>query len=159
MAGAGFVLPQGRRKTNNEGRVTTFLVISSVAAAMGGFIFGYDVGISGGVTSKEPFQKFFPSLLEDQKLRDADHGNLFCKTDNPLLTWFTSSLYLAASVASLLASAVTRNFGRKASMLIGGMACLIGSITNGLAMRARSLIIGRLLLGVGVGFANQVYKF
>ncbi|XWS68459.1 hypothetical protein CRYUN_Cryun04dG0092000 [Craigia yunnanensis] len=42
-----------RRRRNYEGRVTTFLVITSIVAAMGGLLFGYDVGISGGVTSMD----------------------------------------------------------------------------------------------------------
>lgn len=30
-----------------EGRVTLFVVLSCMVAAMGGLIFGYDIGISG----------------------------------------------------------------------------------------------------------------
>ncbi|XVF44565.1 hypothetical protein PTKIN_Ptkin02bG0135000 [Pterospermum kingtungense] len=156
VGGAGFVGQGHQRRIKNEGRVTILLITSSIAAAMGGLLFGYDVGISGGVSLMESFlNKFLPSLLEQQKPTVAGEGNVFCKFHNPLLIWFTSSLYLAASIASLLASVVTRNFGRKASMLVGGIACLIGSTINGLAMKVTSLIIGRLLLGVGVGFANQ----
>ncbi|XWS68460.1 hypothetical protein CRYUN_Cryun04dG0092100 [Craigia yunnanensis] len=55
----------------------------------------------------------------------------------------------------LFASVVTRIFGRKTSMFIGGIACLFGSILNGISMNVLFLIIGRLLLGVGIGFANQ----
>ncbi|GKU90880.1 hypothetical protein SLEP1_g4824 [Rubroshorea leprosula] len=40
-------------------------------------------------------------------------------------------------------------------MFIGGVAFLIGAILNGIAMNVALLIIGRLFLGVGVGFANQ----
>ena len=104
----------------------------------------------------EPFlKKFFPFVLEEQN-DAAKHESEYCKFDNQLLTLFTSSLYLAALVASFFASVVTRVFGRKISMLIGGLAFLVGSILNGIAMNVALLIIGRLLLGVGVGFANQV---
>ncbi|XP_019059497.1 PREDICTED: sugar transport protein 11-like, partial [Tarenaya hassleriana] len=68
---------------------------------------------------------------------------------------FTSSLYLAALFASFLASTITRVFGRKHSMFIGGLAFLAGSLLNGFAVNVAMLIIGRLMLGVGVGFANQ----
>lgn len=101
-------------------------------------------------------KKFFPAV--NKKLTDGSiHDNAYCKFESELLTLFTSSLYIAALVASFFASVVTRVFGRKVSMCFGGFAFLVGSILNGLAQNMAMLIIGRLLLGVGVGFANQVY--
>lgn len=104
---------------------------------------------------EEFLTKFFPEVLRqmnDKTMRETE----YCKFDNQMLTLFTSSLYLAALVASFFASTVTRTFGRKISMFIGGLAFLAGAILNGAAMNVEMLIIGRLLLGVGVGFANQV---
>lgn len=49
--------------------------------------------------------------------------------------------------------------GRKLSMLSGGTLFLIGAIVNGCATNVAMLIIGRILLGFGIGFANQVYFF
>lgn len=99
--------------------------------------------------------KFFPSI-ERKRERESGYDNAYCKYDNYLLTLFTSSLYLAALVASFFASIVTRIFGRKPAMFLGGLVFLIGSILNGVAQNLALLILGRLLLGVGVGFANQV---
>merc|ERR1712226_73789 len=100
----------------------------------------------------EFLRKFFPATYA--KTKDTSE-NEYCKYDNHLLQLFTSSLYLAALVASFFASTVTRTFGRKISMLFGGLVFLIGAILNGAAINVAMLIIGRLLLGVGVGFANQ----
>ncbi|KAF3450201.1 hypothetical protein FNV43_RR06281 [Rhamnella rubrinervis] len=153
MAGGGVVVHGGSQ--NYKGGVTTFVVFACIVAAMGGLIFGYDLGISGGVTSMEDFlNKFFPSI-ERKKERESGHDNAYCKFDNYLLTLFTSSLYLAALVASFFASAVTRVFGRKPAMFFGGSVFLIGSILNAVAQNIALLIVGRLLLGVGVGFGNQ----
>ncbi|KAI8564528.1 hypothetical protein RHMOL_Rhmol03G0188600 [Rhododendron molle] len=137
-----------------NGRVTSFVVLSCMMAAMGGAIFGYDIGISGGVTSMEPFlKKFFPDVYfrmeEDTKISN------YCKFNSELLTSFTSSLYVAGLIASLFASSVTKAFGRKPSILIGGAAFLSGAALNGAASNVYMLIFGRVLLGVGVGFANQ----
>ncbi|XP_021721742.1 hexose carrier protein HEX6-like [Chenopodium quinoa] len=123
-------------------------------AAMGGVLFGYDIGISGGVTSMEPFlKKFFPSvyvnMMEDTKISN------YCKFNSELLTSFTSSLYVAGLVASFFASSITKVYGRKPSILIAGLAFLAGSAVGGAAINIYMLILGRLLLGVGVGFANQ----
>lgn len=140
---------------NYEGRVTPFVVATCLVAATGGLIFGYDIGISGGVTSMDEFlEKFFPSVYLKQKDATGKEDQ-YCRFENHLLTLFTSSLYLAALVASFCASATTQKFGRKVSMTIGGLVFLIGSIFSGAAMNVTMLIVGRLLLGVGIGYANQ----
>ncbi|CAN6990913.1 unnamed protein product [Brassica rapa subsp. trilocularis] len=154
MAGGAFVSEGGSGGRDYEGGVTVFVVITCMVAAMGGLLFGYDLGISGGVTSMDEFlSKFFPQL-EKQRVK-AKHETAYCKFDDQKLQLFTSSLYLAALVASFVASVVTRKYGRKVSMFTGGLAFLIGALINAFAINVTMLIIGRLLLGVGVGFANQ----
>ncbi|KAM0829311.1 hypothetical protein ACQ4PT_066953 [Festuca glaucescens] len=155
MAGGSAVgsAADGRRQ-DYPGRLTLFVFMACLVAATGGLIFGYDIGISGGVTSMDPFlSKFFPSVYRKQQ--QADDSNQYCKFDSQLLTMFTSSLYLAALVASLFAASVTRVAGRKWSMFIGGVTFLAGCALSGAAQNVAMLILGRVLLGVGVGFANQ----
>ncbi|KAI6672260.1 hypothetical protein NL676_000166 [Syzygium grande] len=137
-----------------NGRITAFVAISCMVAATGGIIFGYDIGISGGVTSMEPFLKKFFRRVYDNMKEDAKISN-YCKYDSQLLTSFTSSLYMSGLVASFFASPVTRAFGRKPSILVGGASFLAGSALGGAASNVYMLIFGRILLGVGVGFANQ----
>jgi MFS family permease len=106
----------------------------------------------------EPFlKKFFPEVYT-KKNADTKISN-YCKFDSQLLTSFTSSLYIAGLVASLFASSVTKAFGRKSSILVGGIAFLVGSALAGAALNVSMLIFGRILLGIGVGFANQVVSF
>lgn len=137
-----------------NGRITVFVAVSCMVAATGGIIFGYDIGISGGVTSMEPFLKKFFRDVYDKMNEDTKISN-YCKYDNQLLTLFTSSLYISGLVASFFASSVTRAFGRKPSILVGGASFLAGSALGGAASNVYMLIFGRILLGVGVGFANQ----
>ena len=102
----------------------------------------------------EPFlEKFFPEVY--RKMKEDTHISNYCKFDSQLLTSFTSSLYIAGLIASLFASSVTRAFGRRASILVGGAAFLAGSALGGAALNIYMLIFGRVLLGVGIGFANQ----
>ncbi|KAI3823912.1 hypothetical protein L1987_05357 [Smallanthus sonchifolius] len=60
---------------------------------------------------------------------------------------FTSSLYLAASLSSLVASIVSRKLGRKLSMLFGGVLFCAGATFNAFAQAVWMLIVGRILLG------------
>ncbi|RZC61101.1 hypothetical protein C5167_022863 [Papaver somniferum] len=101
---AGGMAIQGSTK-DYGGNITMFVFVTCLVAATGGLIFGYDLGISGGVTSMDVFlKKFFPSVI---------------------------------------------------SMIVGGVVFLIGSAVNGAAVNVAMLIIGRILLGIGVGYANQ----
>ncbi|KAJ3670279.1 hypothetical protein LUZ60_010603 [Juncus effusus] len=153
MAGGAFV-NNGAGTKEYPGKLTLYVFLTCVVAATGGLIFGYDIGISGGVTSMDPFLlKFFPSVYRKEKEKES--VNQYCKFDSQLLTTFTSSLYLAALVASFCAATVTRVFGRKWSMFGGGLTFLVGAALNGAAQNVLMLILGRILLGIGVGFANQ----
>ncbi|CDY34655.1 BnaC08g42140D [Brassica napus] len=155
MPAGGFVAGDGQKAY--PGKLTPFVLFTCVVAAMGGLIFGYDIGISGGVTSMPSFlRRFFPSVYRKQQ-EDAT-TNQYCQYDSPKLTLFTSSLYLAALISSLVASTVTRKFGRRLSMLFGGILFCAGALINGFAKHVWMLIVGRILLGFGIGFANQVLE-
>ncbi|KAK7840561.1 sugar carrier protein c [Quercus suber] len=110
-------IPTGPSK-EYPGNLTPYVVVTCVVAAMGGLIFGYDIGISGGVTSMDPFLlKFFPKVYRSK--HNDSSNNQYCQYNSQTLTMFTSSLYLAALLSSLVASIVTRKLGRKPSMLLG----------------------------------------
>ncbi|PRQ38413.1 putative major facilitator, sugar transporter, major facilitator superfamily [Rosa chinensis] len=151
MAG-GFGAATGGKEF--EAKITTLVIISCIMAATGGLMFGYDVGISGGVTSMPEFLKeFFPVVYKNQQIPGLA-GN-YCKYDNQGLQLFTSSLYLAALISTFFASYTTKTLGRKITMLIAGNLFLVGTAFNAAAVNLPMLIVGRLLLGCGVGFANQ----
>jgi MFS family permease len=50
---------------------------------------------------------------------------------------------------------VTHRHGRKASIVCGGVSFLIGAALNVAAVNLAMLILGRIMLGVGIGFGNQ----
>ncbi|KVH88317.1 General substrate transporter [Cynara cardunculus var. scolymus] len=81
-----------------------------------------------GVTSMDAFlKKFFPSVYEKKM---HSHESNYCKFNDQGLAAFTSSLYLAGLVATLFASPVTRNYGRRISIVCGGTAFLAGAALN-----------------------------
>nr|XP_009383001.1 PREDICTED: sugar transport protein 8-like [Musa acuminata subsp. malaccensis] len=136
-----------------EGKITIYVVICGVIAATGGLMFGYDIGISGGVTSMDDFlEEFFPAVFERKHKAKEDN---YCKYDNQGLQLFTSSLYLAALVSSFVASKLCTKHGRRLTMQAASVFFLVGVVLNAAARNIAMLIIGRILLGVGVGFANQ----
>ena len=99
---------------------------------------------------------FFHTIYKKKKY--AYESN-YCKFDSQGLSAFTSSLYLAGLVASLIASPITRKYGRRASIICGGISCLIGATLNVFAINLEMLLSGLIMLGVGIGFGNQVSRF
>ncbi|KAF3568809.1 hypothetical protein DY000_02010845 [Brassica cretica] len=130
MAGGSFG-PTGVAKERAEqyqGKVTSYVIIACLVAATGGAIFGYDIGVSGGVTSMDEFlEEFFKTVYDKKK---QAHESNYCKYDDQGLAAFTSSLYLAGLVSTLAASPITRNYGRRASIVCGGISFLVGAALN-----------------------------
>ncbi|WJX32677.1 Sugar transport protein 5 [Trifolium repens] len=152
MAGGGFSIDAP--SNGFDGKITLSIIITCIVAASSGLIFGYDVGISGGVTTMEPFLKnFFPDILKRKTV--GTEVNMYCVYDNQMLTLFTSSLYLAALVSSLVASKVTTVMGRRNTIMLGGTIFLAGAAINGGSKNIAMLIFGRILLGFGIGFTSQ----
>nr|GMC66366.1 sugar transport protein 1-like [Ipomoea batatas] len=140
MAGGGIAHASSKEYPEN---LPDMLLFTCMVAAMG-----------GGVTSMDSFlERFFPDVYRKQALDSST--NQYCKFNSETLTMFTSSLYLAALVSSMVASYVTRKLGRRISMMAGGLIFLVGALFNGFAQALWMLIVGRVLLGLGIGFANQ----
>ncbi|KAL6658843.1 hypothetical protein ACP70R_002883 [Stipagrostis hirtigluma subsp. patula] len=171
MARRGIAAMEGGRVRDYSGGVTVPVAIICLIAASCGLIFGYDVGVTGGVTQMESFlERFFPEVLRGVRSAKRD---AYCKYDNQLLRaspaeapkskppkakWGLPPFPQApklVTLSSLVASRVTRRVGRQSIMLIGGVLFLAGSIINAAAVNIAMLIIGRLLLGFGVGFTTQ----
>lgn len=142
------------RAKDYQGKVTSYVIIACIVAATGGSLFGYDIGISGGVTSMDGFlQHFFHGVYNKKK---HARENNYCKFNDQGLAAFTSSLYLAGLVASLVASPITRDYGRRITIICGGISFLIGATLNAAAVNLAMLLLGRIMLGFGIGFGNQV---
>ncbi|KAF0907080.1 hypothetical protein E2562_014681 [Oryza meyeriana var. granulata] len=141
----------GRREF--KGKITWYVWLCGIIAATSGLMFGYDVGISGGVTSMDDFLvKFFPAVYA-RKHRARE--NNYCKFDDQRLQLFTSSLYLAALLASFVASRLCTRLGRRRTMQLASVFFLAGTGLCAGAVNLAMLIVGRICLGVGVGFGNQ----
>ncbi|CAN6163931.1 unnamed protein product [Urochloa humidicola] len=159
MAGGAMVAPAAGGRQDYPGGLTLFVSMACLVAATGGLLFGYDIGVSGGVTSMDSFLiRFFPSVYRKQREAAAaggGGGSPYCMFNSQLLTTFTSSIFLSALAASLFAASFTRAAGRKWSMFCGGATFLAGCVLNAAAENVLMLILGRVLLGLGVGFASQ----
>lgn len=78
---------------------------------------------------------------------------------------YLPSLYLPGIAASLIASPVTRKYGRKRSIIISGICFCLGvaviailpQIVESEGPDQFAIMIGRVIAGLGIGFGTQVY--
>jgi MFS family permease len=98
--------------------------------------------------------RFFPEVY--QQMKDDTRVSNYCRFNSQLLTAFTSSLYVSGLVTTFLASSVTARYGRRLSMVVAGAAIIAGATVGGAAADLSMVILGRVLLGIGLGFGNQV---
>ncbi|RAL38462.1 hypothetical protein DM860_002440 [Cuscuta australis] len=136
-----------------ESKITFYVLCCWILAAFGGLMFGYDIGISGGVTAMDDFLvKFFPGVYaRKQHARE----NNYCKYNNQLLQLFTSSLYIAALFASFCASKACTLLGRRPTIFAASVLFIIGAALSAFAEHKWTLILGRIFFGFGVGFGNE----
>ena len=75
-------------------KLTLRVVLTCIMAATGGLIFGYDHGVSGGVTSMDSFlKKFFPSVYEKES-NVKPSSNQYCKFNSQILASYSVSRIL-----------------------------------------------------------------
>jgi len=97
MAGGMIVADVGGRARDYNGKVTWYVILVALIASSGGLLFGYDLGITGGV---ESFPDFFPEVALAQAAdKSADP---YCSYDSQKLSAFTSVLFLSGESETCL---------------------------------------------------------
>ncbi|HSP92886.1 MAG TPA: MFS transporter, partial [Vicinamibacterales bacterium] len=109
------------------------LVLSSLIAALGGFLFGFDTVVISG--AEQAIQRLWG-------LSAALHG-------------LTISAALWGTVlGSLVGGWPTERYGRRRTLLWVGILYFVSAVWSGLAPDAYSLMIARFIGGVGVGIST-----
>lgn len=110
------------------------IYLAACLSAIGGFLFGYDTGIISGAM-------------------------IFIREVFALNDWWqemiVSSTLLAAWIFSILSGYATNRFGRKPVILVSSLIFVAGSVLMSLAWNRLALLLGRLVVGAGVGLASM----
>ena len=107
----------------------------AVVAALGGLLFGYDTGV---ISSALPFLK---STFQLTSLMESV---------------LTSVALAGAAIGALVAGNLSDQFGRKCVILVVAVIFFAGGIVSGLAPDITVLLIGRVMVGVGIGVASML---
>lgn len=104
-------------------------------ASLGGFLFGYDQGLMGGVLRIEAFGAEFPRIYSDPDYKG----------------WCVSTFLLCCWAGSLINSPITQKFGRKKTIVVACIIFIIGSSIQTGSVNDGMLFAGRGVAGLGVG--------
>ncbi|MGI3900670.1 MAG: sugar porter family MFS transporter [Janthinobacterium lividum] len=121
----------------NRGPETSTMHAALIAAtaALGGLLFGYDTGVISG------------ALLF---LRDAFQLS-------PLMQGVVTSIaLLGAAVAAAFAGSVSDRYGRRPVILVTALIFVVGSLVSAFATALWMLLVGRLLVGLGIGVSSML---
>lgn len=120
---------------NPTDRVNIRVIGICIAAALGGFLFGFDTAVINGAVD---------ALQEGFAL-------------GPGLTGFVvSSALIGCAVGAWFAGPIANRFGRVPVMLVAAVLFLVSALGSGLAFDVWSLIIWRVVGGLGVGAASVI---
>lgn len=112
-----------------------FVIIVASITATGGFLFGFDAGVISGAMN----------FLQDPKGWGV--------TDSQV-EWITTAVIIGAMIGAGLCGKLTDMLGRKKIILTAAVVFTGGALFTGLAQDVLSLILGRLVLGIAIGFAS-----
>ncbi|KUL43795.1 MFS transporter [Streptomyces sp. NRRL F-4489] len=120
-------------RPGESGRLTRRVAAMAVAAAIGGFLFGFDTAVINGAVN---------AIETNLALDSIGLGTIVAVT------------LLGATLGSLTAGWLADRIGRPRTMAVAGAVFLVAAIGCGLAHGLWDLAIWRLLTGYGVGFAT-----
>src|SRR3984957_17197571 len=113
---------------------TGFVYIAPAIAALGGLLFGYDTGVISGALIF--VQKSFALSTFHQEL-------------------VVSVVLVGAAVGSLGGGNLADHIGRKTNLLITSVIFILGAIICAAAVSEIALIVGRTIVGLGIGLASS----
>ncbi|KAI5478488.1 hypothetical protein MNV49_005016 [Pseudohyphozyma bogoriensis] len=118
--------------------------ILALAAYMGIFLFGYDSGVAGGLSTLPSFMKAF------------GYYNKNAHEQAQIESWVVSILMLGAFAGALGASPFAQGFGRKWSLMGFTLVFSIGAAVQTAASTSGQMYAGRFIAGLGVGGMSNV---
>ena len=129
--------PEFYQDDDEEAVISLFIFWVTFVAAFSGLLFGYDTGVISGVLVT---------------IKDSDLGHL-TSFDKELIT---SATTFAALISSLIAGTLADIIGRKWVIGIADVVFVFGAVIQAVAHRLWIMIVGRFIIGLGVGLAALV---
>ncbi|OXC62367.1 hypothetical protein AYX13_06986 [Cryptococcus neoformans] len=132
------IIDENLVRAEGEDEVTFYLVFLIAVAALAGFLFGYDTGIVGVALP----------LVGDELT-----GSTLTYSQQEIVTAGTT---IGAIFGSAILGAFADRLGRKLALLISDIFFTLGAVLIACSYSLPQIIVGRVVLGLGVGGAGVV---
>lgn len=109
--------------------------LAAVFAALGGLLSGYDTGVISGA---------LPFIKNSFLLSTFQQGLV------------VSTVLVGAAVAAIGGGSFSDRIGRRKSLILTSIVFITGALISAAAGSMRVLIVGRLIVGIGIGLASSV---
>ncbi|MFC1223075.1 sugar porter family MFS transporter [Pedobacter sp. BG31] len=113
----------------------SYLYLVCLVAALGGFLFGFDTAVISGTISL---------VTKDYSLNAVSEG------------WFVSCALLGCIIGVIISGKLSDKFGRKIVLILSAFLFLTSALGCMYAGSFSSLIVFRLIGGIGIGVASMV---
>ena len=108
---------------------------ATAVVGLGGFLFGYDIGIISGVLVMPSFLDTFPQVAADEWVKG----------------FVVTSFLVGGAVGSAASSWLSESGGRRTSLQVGAALFLCGGLAQALSSTLLLLFIARWVSGLGIG--------
>jgi len=135
-----------------------FMYFVAFVASLGGFQFGYEVGILASIKSFESFKIVFNNLY-DKKLVSQEGSDYFefKYEENKFANALLGSVFgIGCMIGALVVPTISDFFGRKRSIIFGAVIFGIGSLFSGIISALYLFYATRIIMGIGIGILSTV---
>jgi SP family galactose:H+ symporter-like MFS transporter len=126
-------MPAQNARVHSQPPNRAFVYLAAVFAALGGLLFGYDTGVISG-------------------------AELFLKNDFTLTTFalevIVSGVLAGAAAGALLGGRMSDLFGRRRLLIVTAIIFGLGGLACATATSTAILIVGRIVVGLGIGLSS-----
>ncbi|GJV72514.1 plastidic glucose transporter 4 [Tanacetum coccineum] len=133
-----------KNETKSTGSVLPYVGVAS----LGAILFGYHLGVVNGALEY---------LAKDLGIADNAvlQGKFYYKWHWPS-GWIVSTLLAGATVGSFTGGSLADQFGRTKTFLLDAIPLTVGAFLCATATNVQTMIIGRLLAGIGIGISSAI---
>jgi len=133
-------------------RTKGFVILVAFAAALGGLIFGFDIGGAGATFVMQGFREHFEwdCPVDDTSCVPKDQSQI--DTDQGLINGLFGT---GAAFGALFAPTIFNGYGRRLTLSIGAITFTVGAALQAGAVNMLMLCIPRLLSGFGIGMLSM----
>ncbi|KAF8383078.1 hypothetical protein PRIPAC_72220 [Pristionchus pacificus] len=141
MAPGAVIAPvsrSGRTPPAKPPKVTFYVILLTTLACIGGLLFGYDTGVTSSV------MLFLPNNNGMKPLSTVWQEVIVSITPG------------VAAIGALAAGKTSDSFGRRPVILVASGVFFVGALVCAGAPERYTLLVGRALLGIAIGFASMI---